>query len=353
MNPLKSFNPLLVLPVVIITTLGLAVLFSTSASLAFDQAQFLLIGIILFGAISFLDLDLLDKFSLPIFLVCLVINILPLFIGSEIRGSRRWIQIGDFGFQTSEVLKLGFAVFLSSNLSRLNINKPSLKLFFFIILTLISLVIVFLEPDLGTTGILFLSLLALVIFKGLSFKRLALFILLILLLVAPLWTFLKDYQKSRIVGFLNPQEDLSGTGYNTYQSIIAVGSGGLLGRGYGRGSQSHLSFLPEYHTDFVFASFAEEWGFIFCLLVLACFAILFLTMLKIAQKAKYSFYSLLAFSCFILLFLQTYINVSMNLGLFPVTGVPLPFMSYGGSSLITSFCLLGLVNNCYKKETGG
>lgn len=262
----------------------------------------------------------------------------------EIRGSRRWIPLGNFNLQTSEVLKIGFILLCASFFKNINVNKFSFKLVFLIVTVIACLAIVFIEPDLGTTVLILFTFISFVFFANLQIKKFFLFGLLILLAFIPGYFSLKTYQKERIIGFLNPAHDIQGTTYNVFQSIVAIGSGGFAGKGFGLGTQSHLRFLPEYHTDFIFATFAEEWGFVFSVVLLILYNILLAGIIFCAKNSKTIFGKYLCLGVFSLLSIQIFINIGMNLGLLPVTGIPLPFLSYGGSSIITCFILIGLVN---------
>ena len=210
--------------------------------------------------------------------------------------------------------------------------------------------LVFIQPDLGTSIVIISIVLAILWFGGLKKIYFVVSLLLVGVFSTPLWSLLKDYQRERILVFLNPSLDILGSGYNVIQSSIAIGSGGLFGRGFGRGTQSHLQFLPVFWTDFVFAAFAEEWGFVGVMLLLSLFTILFFIILTISVKTKDSFGSLISIGVFTVFFLQFIVNVGMNLGIMPVTGIPLPLVSYGGSSLLTSAFLLGLVQSVWIHE---
>jgi rod shape determining protein RodA len=211
--------------------------------------------------------------------------------------------------------------------------------------------LVFIQPDLGTSIVLVLVVLGMLLYT--NFNKIYFLILLSLfgILSAPVWNLLADYQKERILVFLNPQLDVLGAGYNVIQSLIAIGSGGIFGRGFSQGTQSHLHFLPAYWTDFAFASFAEEWGFIGVVVFFGLYTAFLFIILRVAFIVKDSFGSVLCFGVFLVFLVQFIINVGMNLGLMPVTGIPLPLVSYGGSSLLISCILLGLVQNVWTKSS--
>jgi len=341
-NPFGNFLRLLV-PVLAICVLGLSVLYSSKKDLFYDQLKFIFAGIAISFILVHFNLNKIQPLTYFIFIICIIINILPIILGPEIRGSRRWIYMGSFGIQTSEILKIGFVLFISNLVAILNVNNASIKLFSSFLLIGIAVFLVLIEPDLGSALIIFSCAVLIIIFSGLSFLKIVSFIILCLLFLIPTWAFvLKDYQKERIFSYINPALDTTGSSYNVKQAIISVGSGGLLGKGFGEGTQSQLRFLPEYHTDFIFSAFAEEWGFLFSLLLFFLYCVVFYNLLYLFKNAKSKFVSYIPIAVFFVFFVQISINLGMNIGLLPVTGVPLPFMSYGGSSMLASFILLGL-----------
>jgi len=214
-----------------------------------------------------------------------------------------------------------------------------------LVLTAVPVVLVYFQPDLGTAIILLVIWLGIIVAAGI--KPLYLFLMAFLGLgtLVPLWSVLKDYQQKRIISFLNPALDPLGSGYNVLQAQIAVGSGQFWGRGFGRGTQSHLQFLPEHYTDFIFAALSEEWGLIGSVALLLFFAVLLCRVLVVARAARDDFGTLIAVGVFSFLLPQIFINIGMNLGVMPITGIPLPLVSYGGSSLWVTMMALGLVQS--------
>ncbi len=269
------------------------------------------------------------------------------FVGTAKYGSQRWIIVAGFTLQPSEVAKLTFILLLAKYFSE-NLSQQTLVLKDMVVpLVLLGLTIapIYIQPDLGTAGMVVIIFFSIVFFINIQKKFIYRFCAACLVCAPGLWFFLKDYQKERIRFFLNPELDPLNAGYQLIQSKIAIGSGGMLGKGFMRGTQSHLSFLPEQHTDFVFSVWAEEWGFIGCVfLVLIVFFIIYRG-LRIAFACKNPQGSYLAVGITCYLFWQVVINVLMTLGLFPVVGVPFPFFSYGGSGMITSFIGAGLLIN--------
>jgi rod shape determining protein RodA len=211
--------------------------------------------------------------------------------------------------------------------------------------------LILIEPDLGSALVIFFTWLAMLLFSKMSKKQLGALAMVLVLLASFAWMFvLADYQKNRVYTFLDPNQDPQGTGYNVLQSIIAVGSGSVTGRGLGRGLQSQLKFLPERQTDFIFASTAEELGLLGSGLIVSLFGVIFIRLIKAARHARDNFGMYLTLGIFFMLLIQVVINIGMNIGLMPVTGIPLPLVSYGGSSLVTTLLALGLVQSVVARQ---
>lgn len=294
-------------------------------------------------------------YGVVIFLLCLV------FISGAVRlGAQRWLKIAWFNLQPSEFAKLIMIIFLARYFSNKSVDDVSLSvskfgifralIFPFIFVTIPAGLIIE-QPDLGT-GIIIMGIFVAMLFLAGARLRYALILLLFAGLSAPiLWNFLRDYQKDRLLVFLNPNIDPLGAGYTVIQSKIAIGSGGFWGKGWLLGTQSQLHFLPEAHTDFIFSTFSEEWGFAGSIILLALYYFLIRQGIGIAQKTSDYFGKLLAYGISLMLGIQVVINITMNLGLAPVVGIPLPLMSYGGSSLLVTFISLGILVNIDKKRS--
>ena len=282
----------------------------------------------------------------------LILLISVLILSPEVRGAHRWFIIGDFYLQPSEFIKPLLIISLASFFAKI---QTKINFFRFYILSFALLAVpvflIFLEPDLGTAAILSAVWLFMLFLSPIKLKSLILFLLPFLLLIPISYFFLADYQKARIVSFLNPTADPLGHGYNVIQSQIAIGSGQITGRGWGRGTQSHLRFLPEQHTDFIFATFAEEQGLIGIIILFVLFGILIWRGIKTAYKNSSLLGSLLAIGVTCLIFIQTVVNIGMNLGVLPVTGVSLPLLSYGGSGLVSTLISLGLLASISRHST--
>jgi rod shape determining protein RodA len=241
-------------------------------------------------------------------------------------------------------MKLGLIIVLAKYFSRRHIEIANIRhIIVSAVYAAIPFILVVLQPDFGSAMVLFFIWFGLVFVSGISVKHLLAVFSIGIVTFALAWNFaFKPYQKARIMNFINPLQDLRGTGYNAYQSTIAVGSGGLLGKGLGFGTQSRLNFLPEHKTDFIFAAFAEEWGFVGSILLLLFFFIIFVKLATYALVADSTFEALFTYGVLIWLMTHVVINVGMNIGIMPVTGIPLPLMSYGGSHLVAECLALGM-----------
>ena len=344
----KKFNLGLVIAPFLIFTLGFVTLYSVSLEHAKNQLFFFILGSGVYVLISVIDYKFLASLWKYFYGVNLFLLALVFIIGRTTFGSVRWLTIFGFSIQPSEFAKfvevLALGALISERPQWINNLKGILRLIAPFVPFFIMVVI---QPDLGTTLILAAVLIGVLLYLGLNKLWFLGAVFFFGLISSPLWSLLKDYQKQRILVFLNPQLDNLGAGYNVVQSLIAVGSGGLLGKGFGYGTQSHLEFLPAYWTDFILASFAEEWGFVGFAVFLLIFIALLIFVLKTANKASDFLGTALVIGVFVALFSQFFINVGMNLGLMPVTGIPLPFMTYGGSALVTNLAMLGLVQSVW------
>lgn len=349
---LKKLNIAFVLFPIILFSFGYITLLSTSQPLVKSHLVFFLIGYFLFIVFSLLDYSVFKYIWLYVYGLNIVLLILTFFFASQRLGAARWLDFGFFTFQTSEYTKFALVIALSALISsRIQfINKLSNILLVFLLVTS-SVIFILIQPDLGTSLVLILMSVGLVFYAGISKYLFAVIILLFGFFSTPIWHLLQDYQKERILVFLNPQLDVLGSGYNVIQSIIAVGSGGLLGKGFGRGTQANLEFLPAYWTDFIFASYAEEWGFLGVFLLITFFVLFLGLILYTSIKTSDIFGKLLCIGVFFIFFVQFTVNVGMNMGVMPVTGVTLPFISFGGTSMIFSLILFGLVHSVYLNKT--
>jgi len=312
------------------------------------QGYFFLMGFFAFLFVISFDYQELHTLNYPFYLFITALLIIAFFVGDKAGGAQRWINLGFFKLQPSEPAKLMLVIALASFYSRKEVvDGYSIKqLLIPVILTAVPFVLILLQPDLGTALMLGIIFVSMTVFVKLRLSTYAILGSLGLGLGAFAWErLLKPYQKQRIQTFLDPEKDPMGHGYQIVQSKIAVGSGGKFGKGYLEGTQGHLHFLPERHTDFAFSVWGEEWGFAGSLVFLGFYFLMLLWGLYVAIHAKDRFGVLLAFGVVTLIFWQAVINLLMILGFLPVVGIPLPLVSYGGSSLLTTMLALGILMN--------
>lgn len=320
---------------------------ATSSRFFERQSIWLLISVIVFFISSQIDWGFLKNTKIIVILFALSVGLLSLLfvLGSVSKGAQSWFNFGAFSFQPTDPVKLVVILILAKYFSRRHIEIANIRhilvsgFYVFVIFLL-----VFLQPDFGSAIIIFFVWLGMVLVSGISKKHLFAVFMIGLLAFGGLWFFVfRPYQKDRIKTFIHPLTDIRGSGYNAYQSMVAVGSGQIFGKGIGYGTQSKLQFLPEYETDFIFAAFAEEWGFFGVLLLFALYGIIFWRMLLISSRGGTNFEILFGAGLTILFLVHIIIHVGMNIGLLPVTGNTLPFMSYGGSHLLAEFFGLGIL----------
>ncbi|MDO8676652.1 MAG: rod shape-determining protein RodA [Candidatus Azambacteria bacterium] len=356
---LKKFDWILIGAIILLLAIGLLSIASTSQartgtfSVFKKQLVFSFLGLFLLFLFGFTDYRFLRNYPavvLSLYALSATLLILLLFFGSQIRGSTSWFRFGEggkLGFEPVEITKFILIALLAKYFSSRHVD---FGLFRHIIISgiyvLIPVILVLLQPDLGSAVLMIAIWAGIMFVSGIRMRHFLVLLLIFLILTGSAWQFfLKDYQKSRITTFLKPQNDPLGSGYNVLQSIITVGSGGFWGKGLGHGSQSQLNFLPEQHTDFIFATIAEEWGFLGVSFLLILWTIIFWRLFTIGFNAETNFARLFIAGFMILLLSHISINIGMNLGFIPVTGIPLPLLSYGGSNLITTLIAFGVIQN--------
>lgn len=321
--------------------------FDGAASLAPRQLIWLSIAAVVYIVCATIDMRFMRRGPIIMtgYMVTLGLLVLLLVAAHAIMGAKSWFTFGAFSFQPADPGKLVFIALLAKYFSRRHMEIGDFRhILVSAIYAGVPILLLLAEPDLGTAAIFGSIWLGMVLVSGISKKHLGLVMLVGVIAAAGLWFGgLHDYQRARIVAFLNPAADIHGSGYNAYQATIAVGSGQVWGKGIGYGTQSKLRFLPEYETDFVFAAFAEEWGFAGVLLVLFLYALLLFRLITIARRSATNFDALFTLGVAILFTAHIAIHIGINLGLLPVTGTTVPFMSYGGSHLIMEFGALGIV----------
>lgn len=303
-------------------------------------------GVCLMFAMLAFDYRRLERHAYLIYLVVLLLVLAVPLIGQVGGGSRRWLRVGPVAIQPSEFIKLAMVLVCARHFSltpaaRLGLRQALVPL----VLMAVPAALVLLQPDLGSASLILLVTLTMLVLGGVQLRWLALLASPVVVLAPLLWAGLKEYQQKRILTFIDPGQDPLGAGYHVIQSKIAVGSGMLWGRGFLRGTQNHLSFLPEQHTDFIFSVFSEEWGLIGSLALLGLYLTFLLRGAVIAARARNRFGALLVLGVLTIVFWQVVVNVGMVTGLLPVVGIPLPLFSYGGSSMVCLLIGVGLMMN--------
>jgi rod shape determining protein RodA len=340
--------------VLIITSIGILNLYSITAHWAVSgtpvylkQTFWLLIGLVLMITIAFIEYRFYSDFAYIVYTVALFFLVVVLAYGIITSGAQRWIKIGFINFQPSEFVKISFVLALAKFFHRPPGREGySLKhLSFPFLLLMIPMILILKQPDLGTAIILVLVLFSTLLFVKIRWSSLLAIVIVGASALPLVWRFLKEYQKKRIIAFFNPDLDPLGAGYHLIQSKIAVGSGGIVGKGFMKGTQCRLGFLPEQQTDFIFSVLGEEWGLVGSLVVVLLYFSLILWGLRIAVQAKDRFGAIISFGVVAILFWHIFINIAMVLGLMPVVGIPLPLLSYGGSFLVSTLIGIGLLLN--------
>ena len=311
------------------------------------QKQLVWGGVGLMLMVFFMSIDYrhLKSLDILIYIGSIVLLLLVLGMGKSAKGAARWLTFGGFTIQPSELAKISVLIMGAKLLSLTREPIGWLQLFFVAAMGLVPAGLIFKQPDLGTCLLVLLLLGGMILYKGVRPDVLRTCCIVGPALLPVGWFFLKPYQKQRLMTFWNPASDPLHTSYHINQSHIAIGSGQVWGKGFLEGTQNQLRFLPEKHTDFAISVFGEEWGFVGCVLLLGLFCFFLLSILNTARDAKDRFGSILAAGVFFYFFWQILINMGMTMGLLPVVGVPLPFLSYGGSATLVNFSLLGLVLN--------
>jgi rod shape determining protein RodA len=389
----------LIFPVIILFIFGLTAIYSSTFSNAIAQGNFQkqiiwgIVALIFFFITYSVPANTIKKITIPSYFIAIFLLIVVLLIGQRISGAKSWLAIGSFGFQPSEFAKLATLLMLSKYLSRQDAEIDSFKdLLFTLAIGFFPIMLILLEPDMGTAFVFIAMILTLIFWKGISVF--AMFVVLspgfvavsslfglyyffgaLSFVLAMLFVFRKDFflsgsifafnlasgffadyvfkalsphQQKRVQVFIDPMTDPLGSGYNTIQAKVAIGSGGLFGKGFLEGNQTQLQFIPEQWTDFIYCVIGEEFGFLGAIITIGLFTFLFLRILKIASGSKDEFLSLLSIGILSVYFSHFIINIGMVVGIMPVIGLPLPFISYGGSSLVVNMIMLGILANIYR-----
>ena len=303
------------------------------------------VGLCVMTALVLIDYRHLKSVSWPYFILCLVLLLGVSVAGKTIYGAKRWLDLGFFNLQPTELTKIAVLILGARLMARMEGKLGWINLGKALLVGLVPAVLVVKQPDLGSALNILLILGGMILFKGVTGSVFKVLVVVLPIMIPFGWFFLHDYQKQRIMTFLDPGNDPLGAGYHIIQSQIAIGSGGFWGKGFLEGTQSQLRFLPEKHTDFAFAVFGEEWGFFGSIILLILFCSFLYQIYIVTMEAKDDFGSYLAAGVFFYFFWQILINIGMVLGIMPVVGIPLPFISYGGSASVVNFCMVGLVLN--------
>ena len=348
---LRSTDWLLLGSAIAISILGIVSMYSFGESNQFAPRQviWLALGVGGFFLASIIDWRFLRRTIsvVSIYSLSLILLLLLFVVGSVFSGAQSWFDFGVFAVQPADPAKLALIIVLAKYFSRRHIEIARVRhIFVSGAYAFLVFLLLFLQPDFGSAIIVAGLWIGVVLLAGIPFRHLAVISFVGALAFSGLWFFaFADYQKARIASFVNPVADLQGAGYNAFQSTVAVGSGGVLGKGIGYGTQSRLQFLPEHETDFIFAAFTEEWGFGGAFLLLVLFGIVLYRIVASASMGATNFETLFALGVGVLILVHATIHIGMNIGLLPVTGTTLPFMSYGGSHLLIGYIMLGMINS--------
>ncbi len=356
LSKILKLDWVLIIASFLLLTIGLFALYSISASgkteggmsIFGKQFIFAIIGIAMMFGLSFADYRYFRSHSKVVYFFMIVILIGVLLVGTITRGTVGWLAVGNFHIQPVELAKVLLILSLASFIAKSKAVLSELsRIITTVVLASVAIFLILQQPDFGSALVLFSILIAMILLSGIEWKYLLAMIFIGIIVAISGWFFLASYQRDRLINFVNPGNDPQGSGYNVIQSVIAVGSGGVAGKGLGQGSQSQLNFLPENHTDFIFAVIVEEFGAWGAGIVLFLFLVIFYRLKKIAEISADNFGYLVVIGSIAMFFIQVTINIGMNMGIMPVTGIPLIFLSYGGSSLISTFIILGIINNIF------
>ncbi|MGA2910749.1 MAG: FtsW/RodA/SpoVE family cell cycle protein [Candidatus Microgenomates bacterium] len=337
----------LALSVFFLVIFGVVMLNSLSPSLFPLYFVYVVLALLAFWFFSQIDFDIISLFSNHFYIVSILLLLLTIIIGRVTRGTIRWIPVGPFSLQPAEIVRPFLLIFFSNYLVKGKITIP--KLLKAIGLLLLPVFLIFVQPSLGVAILTVVGFIGIILASKFDKKYLFIGIGVIVVLIPLFWNFLAPYQRQRLLNFMEPGSDPLGAGYNSLQSTIAAGSGGFFGTGIGRGSQTQLSFLPEKQTDFIFATISEELGFLGAGLVLLASFIILLSLIHFLERSTSPAARAYISGFFLIYLAQIFVHVGMNMGILPITGVPFPLLSEGGSSLLATMIGLGVALGAYKK----
>ena len=352
-NILSRINWFFIIILVLISSIGIALLYSIAGGSwepwASNQIIRISIGLLVLILVSFVHVRVWYRYANYFYLFSIFLILITLFFGKEVSGATRWINLYFFSFQPAELVKIFILLALAKYFHSIKLQSHDIKqrIFFPLLILLIPVFFVFKQPDLGTALIIFFSGVIVLFLSGVNIKTFVLSGIGGLISIPILWTFLKDYQKSRIINFLDQQSNTLGANYHITQSKIALGSGGFFGKGFLEGSQSHLNFIPEMETDFIFSVLGEEFGFLGVMILFFLYFLLIAWALKVSFESKNYFSKIFGISFVASFFIVIFVNIGMVTGIIPVVGVPLPFCSYGGSAILSNFIGFGIILSGY------
>ena len=352
-NFLHRVNWFFIILLLIISSIGVALLYSIAGASwdpwALNQIIRILLGLLVLISISLVNIGFWYKLANPLYLLSIFLILLTFFVGKEVSGATRWIDLYFFSFQPAEITKIFIILALAKYFHSIKLQSYDIKqkIFFPLLILLVPVILIFKQPDLGTALVVFFSGIIVLFLSGVKIKTFVLSGIVGIISLPIFWRFLESYQKSRIINFLDQQSNTLGANYHITQSKIALGSGGFFGKGFLEGSQSHLNFIPEMETDFIFSVLGEEFGFLGILFLLFLYFILICWTIKISLESKNYFSKIFGIGFITSFFLIIFINISMVTGIIPVVGVPLPLCSYGGSAMVSNFIGFGIILSGY------
>lgn len=332
--------------ILILCGIGLVVLYSAGGQdiqLVFRQAIRMLLAIVLMLIVAQVTPAQIERWSIWLYLAGILLLLVVLFAGDIGKGAQRWLDLGVLRFQPSEIMKLAVPMVIAWFLASQQIPPRFSRIIIVIVLIMLPVVLIAKQPDLGTALLVAVAGFAVLFVAGISWKLITGFAIIVASTTPVLWHFMHDYQRRRVITFLDPEQDPLGAGYHIIQSKIAIGSGGIYGKGWLNGTQSHLEFLPERSTDFIFAVFSEEFGLMGELLLISLYIFIIARGLKIAMSVQQTYGKLLAAGLILTFFVYVFVNMGMVAGQLPVVGVPLPLISHGGTSIVTLMIGFGII----------
>ncbi|HEY5993100.1 MAG TPA: rod shape-determining protein RodA [Gallionellaceae bacterium] len=350
---IKPFDPVLMLGLGLLASTSLLVLYSASdSSFVMVGKQFIniLVALVALWLVSSMPLHYLLRSAVPIYLLGMVLLVGVALFGEVSHGARRWLNVGVATIQPSELMKIAVPLMMAWYFEKHEATLTLRNYFVAVLLLVLPIALIARQPDLGTAILIAASGFYVLFLAGLSWRVMLVTLIAGLAAAKPIWSMLHDYQKHRILMLFNPEQDALGKGYHTIQGMIAVGSGGFLGKGYMNGSQTHLDFLPERTTDFIFAVYSEEFGLIGALVLLGLYLFVIARGFVITAEASTYFTRLLAGSITLTFFTYAFVNMGMVTGILPVVGVPLPLISYGGTSMLTLALGFGMLTSIHKHK---